>query len=351
MSVELTTRYLGLELEHPIVPSASPLGARLDTLRRLEEAGAAAVVLPSLFEEQIEQQAFDAHHLVEQHAQSFGEANLGYFPELNDYKTGPGAYLDLVASAKEALSIPVIASLNGSSAGGWTRYAALLQEAGADALELNVYLLATDPNETSVEIESRYLELVEAVRDTVAIPLAVKIGPYFSSLANMAVRLVDAGADGLVLFNRFLQPDIDLLELEVEPSMELSTPGDARLSLRWIAILRGVVTASLAATGGVHSATEVAKMLLVGADVTMMASALLLHEPEHLSRVLADTRGWLEENEYASVAQLRGSLSHEHSPDPAAFERASYIKVLTSWPDPGSVPGHESGGQEGAAQR
>lgn len=351
MNVELTTSYLGLELEHPIVPSASPLGAQLDTLRRLEEAGAAAVVLPSLFEEQIEQQASDAHHLVEWHAESSGEASLGYFPELADYKTGPDAYLDLVRSAKDALAIPVIASLNGSSPGGWTRYAALLQDAGADALELNVYLLATDPAQTATDVESRYLELVQAVRETVTIPLAVKIGPYFSSLPNMAIRLVGAGADGLVLFNRFLQPDIDLAELDVEPRMELSTPGDARLSLRWIAILRGVVKASLAATGGVHSAAEVAKMLLVGADITMMASALLLHQPEHLSRVLADTRNWLEENEYASVSQLRGSLSHEHSPDPAAFERASYIKVLTSWPDAEHVPGRESRGREDAAPR
>ena len=331
MSVDLGTCYLGLRLANPLVPSASPLGAELDTLRRLEEAGAAAVVLPSLFEEQIEHEAVEAHELGELRAHSFGEATFGFFPALEDYRTGPETYLEHVAAAKAALSIPVIASLNGASTGGWTRYATLLEEAGADALELNVYLLAADPDATAAEVEQRYLDLVAAVREAVSIPLAVKVGPYFSSLANMARRLVAAGADGLVLFNRFNQPDIDLDVLDVLPTVELSRPWEARLPLRWIAILRGRVQASLAATGGVHSAAEVLKLLLVGADVTMMASALIRHGPAHLGTVLAETRTWLEENEYESVEQLKGSLSHEHSPDPAAFERSNYMKALASW--------------------
>lgn len=331
MSVDLTTRYLGLELANPLVPSASPLGARLDTLRRLEEAGAAAVVLPSLFEEQFEHEAVAAHELRELRAHSFGEATLGYFPALEDFRTGPETYLEHVAAAKAALSIPVIASLNGASVGGWTGYAALLEQAGADALELNVYLLATDPEATAADVEQRYLDLVAAVREVVSIPLAVKVGPYFSSMANMARRLVATGADGLVLFNRFNQPDIDLDVLDVAPTVELSRPWETRLPLRWIAILRGQVAASLAATGGVQSAAEVLKLLLVGADVTMMASALLRHGPGHLETVLRDTRAWLEANEYESVEQLKGSLSHEHSPDPAAFERSNYMKALASW--------------------
>ncbi len=331
MSVDLATRYLGLELANPLVPSASPLGARLDTLRRLEEAGAAAVVLPSLFEEQFENEAVAAHELRELRAHSFGEATLGYFPALEDYRTGPETYLEHVAAAKAALSIPVIASLNGASVGGWTGYAALLEQAGADALELNVYLLATDPEATAADVEQRYLDLVAAVREVVSIPLAVKVGPYFSSMANMARRLVATGADGLVLFNRFNQPDIDLDVLDVAPTVELSRPWETRLPLRWIAILRGRVGASLAATGGVQSATEVLKLLLVGADVTMMASALIRHGPGHLETVLRDTRAWLEANEYESVEQLKGSLSHEHSPDPAAFERSNYMKALASW--------------------
>jgi dihydroorotate dehydrogenase (fumarate) len=331
VTVDLSTRYLGLELSSPLVPSASPLGADLDTLRRLEEAGAAAVVLPSLFEEAIEQEATRSQRLAELRSGTFVEATFGYFPEVGDYRTGPQAYLEHLQAAKAALSIPVIASLNGDSTGGWIRYAALLEQAGADAIELNVYLLATDPEATAAEVEQRYLDLVAAVRETVRVPLAVKIGPYFSSMANMARRLVDAGADGLVLFNRFYQPDIGLEERDVSPTVELSTPAEVRLPLRWIAILRGRVDASLAATGGVHSAREVLKLLLVGADVTMMASALLHHGAAHLASVLQETRTWLEENEYDSVEQLKGSLSHEHSPDPAAFERSNYVKVLASW--------------------
>ena len=334
MTVDLRTRYLGLELANPLVPSASPLGADLDTLHRLEEAGAAAVVLPSLFEEQIERDAVRAHRLFESHRHSFGEAAAGYFPPVEDYRTGPDSYLEHLTAAKARLSIPVIASLNGVSTGGWTRYATLLEEAGADALELNVYLLATDPGHTAAQVEQRYLDLVAAVRDAVRIPLAVKIGPYFSSMANMARRLVEAGADGLVLFNRFYQPDIDLDRLDVSPTVELSTPWEARLRVRWIAILRGSIRASLAATGGVHSTGDVLKLLLAGADVTMLASALLRQGPDHLATLLAELEQWLVEREYESVEQLKGSLSHEHSPDPAAFERANYVRALSNWHGP-----------------
>ncbi len=331
MSADVRTRYLGLELANPLVPSASPLGADLEMLRRLEEAGAAAVVLPSLFEEAIEEEALRAQCL-ERHAGAFGEAAFGYFPPVAGYRTGPDAYLDHVAAAKAALSIPVIASLNGTTAGGWIRYAELLEQAGADALELNVYFLAADPSADAAEVERRYVDLVAAVRRSIRIPLAVKVGPFFSATASMALRLVEAGADGLVLFNRFYQPDVDLETRGVVPAVTLTTPADARLALRWIAILRGRVDASLAATGGVHSAAEVLKLLLVGADVTMMASALLLHGPGRLAEVLAGVRAWLDEQEYDSVEQLKGSLSHERSPDPAAFERANYVRAVSAWP-------------------
>jgi dihydroorotate dehydrogenase (fumarate) len=331
VSPDLRTRYLGLELASPLVPSASPLGADLEMLRRLEEAGAAAVVLPSLFEEAIEQEALRAQGL-ERHAGAFGEAALGYFPPVAWRRTSPEAYLDHVAAAKGALSIPVIASLNGTTAGGWIRYAELLEQAGADALELNVYFLAAEPSADAVEVERRYVDLVAAVRGSIRIPLAVKVGPFFSATASMALRLVEAGADGLVLFNRFYQPDVDLETREVVPAVTPTTPADVRLALRWIAILRGRVDASLAATGGVHSADEVLKLLLVGADVTMMASALLLHGPGRLAEALAGVRAWLDEHEYDSVEQLKGSLSHEHSPDPAAFERANYVRAVSAWP-------------------
>ncbi len=334
MTVDLSTRYLGLELANPIVPSASPLGRDLETLRELEEAGAAAVVLPSLFEEQIEHDAVETQRLASFDSESFGEATFGYFPELDEYRTGPEDYLHHVADAKTLLSIPVIPSLNGTSTGGWTRYAKLLEEAGADALELNVYLLATDVVATSTEVEQQYLDLVASVRESVNVPLAVKIGPYFSSLGHMAWRLVEAGADGLVLFNRFYQPDIDLDDFGVSPTVELSTAAELRLPLRWIAILRGKLEASLAATTGIHTAGDVLKALLVGADVTMMASALLEFGPRHVRNVLAELEAWLLENEYESVEQLKGSLSHEHSPDPAAFERTNYMRVLASWRPP-----------------
>ena len=334
MSFDLATRYLGLDLSGPIVPSASPLTGSMDSLRRLEASGASAVVLPSLFEEQVEHEAMAVHHSIEFGAESFAEATGGYFPEMDGYNTGPQHYLDHLAEAKGALGIPVIASLNGTSRGGWTLYARLCEEAGADALELNIYLVAADITTTADQVERQYLDLFEAVAAAVSIPLAAKVGPFFSAMANMASRLVSAGADGLVLFNRFYQPDMDLDEMEVRPNLVLSSQEEMRLVLRWMAILHGRLDTSLAATTGVHSAEDVVKLILAGADVAMMASALLLHGPEHLGTVLERVRAWFVDHGYESVAQARGSLSQQHSPDPAAFERSNYMRTLISYSSP-----------------
>ncbi len=331
MSVDLTTTYLGLELAHPVVPSASPLTGDIDSLLRLEAAGAAAVVLPSLFEEQIEHDAMQVHYSMEYGSGQFAEATGGYLPDMIEYNTGPGSYADLVGAAKDALGIPVIGSLNGTSKGGWVLYARTIEEAGADALELNIYFVAADLEASADAVERRYLDLVAAVRSAVHIPLAVKVGPYFSSMAHMARRLTDAGADGLVLFNRFYQPDIDLEHLDVRPNLVLSTSDELRLVLRWMAILRGRIDASLAATTGVHRADDVVKLILAGADVTMMASALLRHGHEHLGTMVEGLRGWLTEHDYTSVTQAKGSLSQESSPDPSAFERSNYMKTLVEY--------------------
>jgi len=330
MTVDLRTNYLGLELANPLVPSASTLSSRADTLKRLEDAGASAVVVQSLFEEQIEHEELEVYRLLETGAGSHAEAQT-YFPELDDYNIGPTAYLKHVEFLKKELEIPVIGSLNGSSEGGWVRYAQLIEQAGADALELNVYFVAADPDVSGEAIETQYLKLVRAVRESISIPLAVKVGPYFSSMANMAWRLVEAGADGLVLFNRFLQPDIDLETMRVDPTLHLSTPDELRLPLRWIAILCGRVRASLAATTGVHGAEDALKLLLAGADVTMMASALFKHGPEHIGLVLHEMERWLEEHEYESVEQLKGSMSQIACPDPVAFERSNYMRALASY--------------------
>ena len=331
MSVDLSTDYLGFRLPHPVMPSASPLTSDLDHLHRLVEAGAPAVVLPSLFEEQIEHDAMAIHFGMEFGAETYSESASGFFPEMDDYNAGPTDYLSLVHGAERELNIPIIASLNGSSSGGWTLYARILEDAGVDALELNVYMIAGDTEDTADVVENRYLRLVESVREAVAIPVAVKVGPYFSAMANMAKRLVDAGADGLVLFNRFYQPDIDLERLEVVPNLVLSSPDELRLVLRWMAILHGRLDASLAATTGVHTAEEALKLVLAGADVTMMASALLRHGPARLGEVVRGVEAWLEEHEYESLAQAKGSLSQRHSPDPSAFERANYMKTLVSY--------------------
>jgi len=330
VSPDLRTTYLGLQLKSPLVASASPLTGTLDSLKALEEAGAAAVILPSLFEEQIEHEETTVHDMLEQGVHSFGEA-LTYFPEMDDYNTGPGAYLEHVAAAKEALSIPVIASINGVTPGGWVRYAELLQEAGADAIELNVYAVETDRYASSASVEDRTLRLVSKVRGALDVPLAVKVGPYYTAFANTASRLADAGAAGLVLFNRFLQPDIDLETMTVRPELHLSTNDEMRLPLRWIAILRGRVPVSLAATSGVQTKDDVLKLLLAGADVVMLASALLREGPGLLRELTAGVSEWVEEREYASIEQLKGSMSQETCGDPRAFERAQYVRALVDY--------------------
>jgi dihydroorotate dehydrogenase (fumarate) len=333
MTADLRTRYLGLELANPIVPSASTLSSRIDNLKRLQDAGASAVVMQSLFEEQIEHDELQIHRMLETGANSNPES-ITHFPELEEYNTGPDEYLRHLEACKRELGIPVIGSLNGASEGGWIRYAKLIQDAGADALELNVYFIAADPDENGWQVERRYLDLVGAVREHVTIPLAVKVGPYFSSMANMAVRLVEAGADGLVLFNRFLQPDIDLDTLDVDPTLHLSTSQELSLPLRWIGILHGRVRCSLAATTGVHTAEDAVKLLLAGADVTMMASSLFRNGPEHLATVLDGVRGWLDEHDYASVEQLKGSVSQANVADPASYGRANYMQMLVNYSSP-----------------
>lgn len=330
MSVDLRTRYLGLELKNPIVAAASPMTSSIDRLQRLEDAGVAAVVLPSLFEEQIEHEEMATHNLMLSGTELSPEAH-GFFPEMQSYKTGTDSYLTLIGEAKQALSVPVIPSLNGYTPGGWTHIAKQLEQAGADAIELNIYFLATDLEDTSIEIEKRYIDLVASVCSIVSIPVAVKVSPYFSAMANMAARLAGAGASGLVLFNRFVQPDILLDELEVAPHLVLSTSDELRLALRWIAILRGRVQASLAATGGAHTPEDVLKLLLAGADCVMVASSLLRQGPNHVAALVKSVEKWLTEREYVSVEQMKGSLSQQACPDPAAFERTNYMKALTSY--------------------
>ncbi|MEQ8790058.1 MAG: dihydroorotate dehydrogenase-like protein [Pirellulaceae bacterium] len=329
---KLETKYLGLTLKNPLVVSACPLTSDVDYLRRLEEAGAAAAVLPSLFEEQIEHEETELHRLFERQTESFAES-LDYFPEMEDYNTGPDDYLHHIEAAKQVIGIPLIASLNGSSAGGWIRYARLIEEAGADALELNIYIVPTDPNLTAHDVEQRYVELVASVRESIKIPIAVKIGPYFSALPNFARKLVEAGADGLVLFNRYLEPDIDLETLEIRPKLELSTRHEVRVPLRWIAILRDQLATSLAATSGIHFADDVIKVLLAGADVAMIASVLMRYGPSALTKLQGELEYWLEEREYESVAQLRGSMSRANCPNPANLDRSNYMHALINFTD------------------
>ncbi len=333
MSVDLRTTYLGMELANPVVPSASTLSSRIDTLKRLQDAGASAVVFQSLFEEQIEHEELEINRVLESGTESFAEATT-YLPEMEEYNTGPDEYLRHLEASKAELEIPVIGSLNGASEGGWVRYAKLIQDAGADALELNVYYIAADPDASGEQVERRYLDLVAEVRSSVSIPLAVKIGPFFSSVGNMGRRLIEAGANGLVLFNRFMQPDIDLETLSVDPTLHLSTSEELRLPLRWIAILHGRVDCSLAATTGVHTAEDAIKMILAGADVTMMASALFRNGPEHVRAVIEGIAVWLEEHEYASVRQAKGSVSQVNVADPDAFARSNYMQMLVNFTSP-----------------
>ncbi len=330
MSVDLSTTYLGLKLKNPLVISACPLTGDIDQLRRLEEAGAAAAILPSLFEEQIEHDAEEMTKVHEFGTESFAEA-LTYFPEQEDYRTEPEEYLETIAQAKKTVKIPVIASINGASKGGWVRYAKMMQDAGADALELNVYFVAADLKMTGRDVEARYLDLVAEVKQSISIPLAVKLGSSFSAMGNMGIQLANAGADGLVLFNRFLQPDIDLDRMETTPKLQLSTQAELLVPLRWIAILHGHVNASLAATGGIHSALGLLKALLVGADVGMIASVLYQKGVGQVGDILDGLRQWMAEHEYDSVEQLKGSMSLENCPTPAAFQRGNYMKTLTSY--------------------
>lgn len=325
--VDLSTRYLGLRLRSPLVVSASPLSRDIENICRMEEAGAAAVVLYSLFEEQLQQEELDLDYHLAAGTESFAES-LTYFPQASEFHTGPEGYLDHVRRAKAATSIPIIASLNGSTLGGWTKFAAEIERAGADAIECNIYYIPTDPEVSAEAVENTYAEIVRAVKSRVTIPVAVKLSPFFSNLAHVAHRLDSIGADGLVLFNRFYQPDIDLETLEIRPNVLLSTPQALRLPLTWIGILYGRVQAGLAATGGVHGAEDVIKLLMVGANVTMMCSALMQHGIRHLHHVERELREWLVQHEYESVTQMQGSLSQLKCPDPRAFERAQYMRAV-----------------------
>jgi dihydroorotate dehydrogenase (fumarate) len=328
--IDLRTRYLGFTLASPLVLSASPLSEDVDNLRRAEDAGAGAVVLHSLFEEQLTIESADLDRHLTHGTESFAEA-LGYFPDMAGYNLGPEGYLEHVRRAQAAVAVPVIASLNGVSTGGWVEYARAIEQAGADALELNVYFIPTDPRMSGAEVEDMYVELVRSVRAAVRIPLAVKVGPFFSAFAHLAHRFDEAGADALVLFNRFYQPDLDVESLEVVPNLTLSTSSELRLRLRWVAILYGQVRAALAVTGGVHTAEDVLKATMAGAAVTMMTSALLVAGIGHVARVKADLVAWMEEHEYESIAQMRGSMSQRAVAEPAAFERANYLRVLRSY--------------------
>jgi len=329
--MDLRTTYLGLELRTPLVVSAcQPLSEDLDNIKRMEDAGASAVVLYSLFEEQLRQETHELHHHLTEGTESFAEA-LTYFPEPQQFSLGPEEYLKHVAQAKDAVDFPVIASLNGSTVGGWTDFASMLQQAGADALELNIYYIPSDPGSSGTEVEQTYIDIVKSVKSVVTIPVGVKLSPFFSNMANMARRLDDAGANALVLFNRFYQPDIDLEELEVRPSVILSTPQALRLPMRWIAILFGRINADLAATSGIHQAPDVLKMLMAGADATMLCSTLLARGIEYIRAIEREMCEWMEQHWYDSVQQLQGSMSQMRCPDPSAFERAQYMRALTTY--------------------
>jgi len=328
--MNLTTNYLGMLLKNPIVASSSPLSHSVDSIRRLEDAGAAAVVMYSLFEEQI---GFDSYYIdyhLTQGIDSYAES-ISYFPDMQSYNVGPDEYLNLIRKAKEAVDIPIIGSLNGASVGGWTDYATLIEEAGADALELNVYYLPANTSINGSDVEALYVDILAAVREAVTIPVAIKLSPFFSSVANMASCLSQHGADGLVLFNRFYQPDFDLEKLEVAPRLVLSNSNELRLPLRWVAILYGRVNADLAITSGVHTSQDVLKGLMAGAKVTMMASELLQNGIRRIGQVLNEVVTWLSEREYESVTQIIGAMSQKHCPEPAAFERANYMKMLQSY--------------------
>jgi dihydroorotate dehydrogenase (fumarate) len=327
---DLTTTYLGLQLKNPLVASASPLSKKVDNVRRIEDAGASALVMYSLFEEQITHDSYELDNYLERGSHSYAEA-MSYFPDLDYHNLGTEPYLEHLHKIKQAVSIPIIGSLNGISSGGWVEYAHRIEQAGADALELNIYYLPTDPDLSGAELEEDFVQLVRDVRATVKLPIAVKLSPYFTALPNLAKRIVDAGANALVLFNRFYQPDFDLEELEVVPNLILSTSHDLRLPLRWIAILYGRIQADFALTSGVHTAQDVLKAMMAGANVAMMTSALLESGIGRIMHILIDLQEWMEEHEYESIEQMRGSMSQRSVAEPAAFERANYIKALNTF--------------------
>ncbi|MBI4788206.1 MAG: dihydroorotate dehydrogenase-like protein [Chloroflexi bacterium] len=327
---DLSTTYLGLKLKNPLVPSPSPLMKDVDNIKRMEDAGAAAVVLHSLFEEQIIRESENLDHYLNLGTDISAEA-ISAFPDMLGYNRGPEGYLDHIRKVKQAVSIPVIGSLNGVSTGGWVEYAQKIQDAGADALELNMYYVAANPSQNSIQVEEMYLDLIRAIKPMLRIPVAVKVSPFFSAFSNFAQWLDHAGVNGLVIFNRFYQPDFDLENLEVVPDLVLSTSSELLLRLRWAAILYGRVQADLAITGGVHTATDVLKTMMAGANVAMMTSALLERGIDHLRVVLADLVRWMEEREYVSIQQMRGSMSQRAVAHPAAFERANYMKMLQAY--------------------
>ncbi len=328
--MDLKTDYLGFQLKNPIIATAGPLSKEIQSIKEMEDSGIAAITLFSLFEEQIEQESLELFHRTTAFTESFAESTT-YFPEISNFKTGPEGYLELIEKAKETVDIPIIASLNGKSLGGWIDYAKKIQEAGADALELNIYRLATSIEKTPQEIEKEYIEIIKTVKNSISIPIAVKMHPFFTSVAYMADKFVKAGANGLVLFNRFYQPDIDLENLEVVPNVLLSTPMATRLPLRWIAILYGKVNADLAATSGIYSEKDIVKMILAGAKVTGMMSALLKFGIGHVKDILTKLEFWMETNEYESIEQMCGSMSYKNVADPSQFERANYMKVISSY--------------------
>lgn len=329
---DLTTRYLGLDLRNPIVASASPLSKKVDSARKLDDAGIGAIVMYSLFEEQIIHESLELDHYLTRGTDSFAEA-LSYLPDSGTYATGPGKYLDHLTAVKKAVSVPVIGSLNGVSKGGWTRYARYMQESGADAIELNLYYIAADPSLTAQELENAQVELVQEVKSSITIPLAVKLSPFVTALPNFAKRLSEAGADGLALFNRFYQPDFDLDNLEITHNLTLSTADELRLPLRWIGILYGKVSADLALTSGVHTGADVLKSMMAGAKVAMTASELLAHGYGRIPAMLDEITQWMQTNEYKSIRQMQGSMSQQAIREPAAFERANYMRILGAYRD------------------
>jgi len=328
--MDLTTEYLGLTLQSPLMPGASPLADSLDVARRLEDAGASAIVMRSLFEEQITRELMGTVDAVERHAEASAEA-ISYFPRAEEFSLGPDEYLDQLRCIRDSVSIPVIGSLNGVSAGGWLDYAKQIEQAGANAIELNVYYLATDPAEESAAVERRTVDIVRAVKRAVTIPVAVKLSPFFSALPHLARELEAAGADGLVLFNRFYQPDIDAERLEAEPTLRLSDPSELLLRLRWLAIVKPGVRIPLAVSGGVHGALDAVKAIMAGASAVQVVSALLKHGPEYLRILRAQMERWMEEHEYDSLGQMLANMSLARCPDPNAFSRANYMRILQSW--------------------